>query len=334
MAAGEPARVETRRASEVRADGRRLSGVVMPWGAVARPPAVAVPERFERGAFGDLAAADVTLTWQHDRSAPLARTGGGGLTLADSPEALRMAAELPDTVAGGDAATLVAAGVMRGLSVEFCALQERLEGGVRVIQRAVLLRVGLVDTPAYVGSIVEARQDGQAAAVEDAAALGAGAALILIQGPAGSGKTGVTRAMRRAGVVDVVADLTGIWAALTLAERDAGGMLPIRRAEDPAVVVAAHARKVAARRALDEGLRVVVTVSAPDREAEWREVADRAGARFRARTIDPGEDVVRSRLARQGEAGLSDECEKAVRRWYGRSGMRPRRRPQRRRAWL
>ena len=126
------------------------------------------PERFEPGAFGDVAAMDVVLNRQHDRRTPLARTGGGGLSLQDGPESLTMAAALPKTRDAADTLELVKTGVLRGLSVEFHALCERFDGALRVIERAVLTGLGVVDKPAYAEStiatrqleVVETRQDG------------------------------------------------------------------------------------------------------------------------------------------------------------------------------
>ncbi len=148
-------KTETRYA-ELRADGNSLIGVALRYGDVA--VISGQPERFEPGAFGDVAALDVVLNRQHDRRAPLARTGGGGLILSDSSESLRMAAELPNTRDAADTLELVRTGVLRGLSVEFRAIREALEHGVRVIQEAVLTGLGVVDRPAYTESTVQTRQ--------------------------------------------------------------------------------------------------------------------------------------------------------------------------------
>lgn len=149
-----------RRTVELRADpeGRRLSGVAVRYGDVAP----GFEERFEPGAFGDVDRADVVLNVQHDRGRPLARTGGGGLSLEDAGDALRMAATLPVTREADDTLALVRAGVLRGLSVEFRPLQERSEGGVRIVERAALSGLAVVDRPAYPASTVAARNAGDA----------------------------------------------------------------------------------------------------------------------------------------------------------------------------
>ena len=148
-----------RRYFELRAEagGRTLSGVAVRYGDVA----TVLPwgrERIEAGAFGDVAGADVVLNVQHDRGRPIARTGGGGLTLADGPDALAVRAELPPTREADDALANVRGLIVRGLSAEFVAIAERMESGVRVIERAELVGLGLVDTPAYPQSEIEARR--------------------------------------------------------------------------------------------------------------------------------------------------------------------------------
>ena len=146
-----------RRFAELRqGPGRVLEGTVLTYDDTATLPWG--DERFEPGAFGDLAGADVILNVAHDRTRPIARTGGAGLALLNTSERLAMRAELPPTREADDALALVRAGVLRGLSVEFRASAERFEAGVRVIERAVLSAVGLVDTPAYPASEVEARR--------------------------------------------------------------------------------------------------------------------------------------------------------------------------------
>ena len=143
-----------RRYIEIRQEGGRvLSGRAVVYGDVARVPWG--QERIEAGAFSPIG--DVLLNDMHQRAVPLARTGGGGLELIDSAESLEVRATLPDTRVADDVLELVKTGVLRGLSVEFRAVAERIEGGVRVIERAKLGGIGVVDTPAYPASEVEAR---------------------------------------------------------------------------------------------------------------------------------------------------------------------------------
>ena len=143
-----------RRYVELRHEGeRRLSGVAVRYGDTATLPWGR--ERVERGAFAPVG--DVILNAHHDRAAPLARTGAG-LALQDTAERLAFAADLPATRAADDVLELVRAGVMRGASVEMRVTAERFESGVRVIERATLSAIGIVDTPAYSESEVEARR--------------------------------------------------------------------------------------------------------------------------------------------------------------------------------
>ena len=127
---------------EVRATGRTLTGEAIRYGERATDR----PERFQPGAFGALGP--LVLNLQHDPAIPLASTGDG-LEVTDTERALEVRAELRD----GAALTLLRRGVLRGLSVEFRSLAERQVGAVRVIERATLEGLGLVDVPAYSGRL-------------------------------------------------------------------------------------------------------------------------------------------------------------------------------------
>lgn len=148
---------DERRYCELRADGggRTLTGVAVRYGDVANLPWG--DERFEAGAFGDVAGADVICNVQHAREKPIARTGGGGLTLRDDGAALTIEATLPETRDADDALALVRAGVLRGLSIEFRVSGERWENNVRVVTGAALSAVAVVDRPAYPAATVAAR---------------------------------------------------------------------------------------------------------------------------------------------------------------------------------
>ena len=112
------------------------------------------------GAFGDVAAADVILNSHHDRARPLARTGGAGLVLEDSADALTMTATLPKTRDADDVLELVRTGVLRGLSLEFqgaCRTNGIGSGSGGGDRAGAVGWVAVVDRPAYPESGIEAR---------------------------------------------------------------------------------------------------------------------------------------------------------------------------------
>ena len=133
-----------------------LAGIAIRYGDRAEI-APGLFERFEAGAFGDIAKSTVIVNRQHNRGAPLARAGGL-LRLSDSPDDLRAELTLPDTTEGRDVATLVRDGVLRGFSIEFRAEHDRIEGGnLRIVERAKLIALSVVDDPAYGDSLVALR---------------------------------------------------------------------------------------------------------------------------------------------------------------------------------
>ena len=148
-----------RRFFDLRADvdRRLLEGTALVYGDVAQIPGG--EETFTAGAFGDVSAIDMLLNFQHDRRRPLARTGGGGLVLTDSPERLEVSATLPNTREADDALELVRKRILRGLSIEFMTMRRRQEGTRAVITSARLGGLGLVDIPAYKASTIAARAE-------------------------------------------------------------------------------------------------------------------------------------------------------------------------------
>ena len=139
-------------AGELRVEGRRLSGTVMRYGDVS-------PSHRERFEPGSLRIADsVHLDLHHDPERVVAWHPGGGLALDHGRRALTMRAELPPIPAAERALHEVRTGGVNGLSVEFRAERERQEGGLRVIERAVMSGIGIVKAPSYGASRVEARR--------------------------------------------------------------------------------------------------------------------------------------------------------------------------------
>ena len=135
-------------------DARTVSGVAVRYGDKAD-----IAGRFsEEIRPGALDIADVTLTLQHDRSLPLARTDGGGLRFSESGEVLSVEAKLPKTQLANDALTLIETRVLRGFSLEMFVQEERWSdlNRHRTVLRAKVPRLSLVDSPAYSESVIEA----------------------------------------------------------------------------------------------------------------------------------------------------------------------------------
>ena len=139
---------------ELRYEGERvIQGTLMRYGDTAEFP-WGDKERFEPGCFGDIGQVDFVLDKQHERARLIGRTGGGGVTLTDSPQSLELRADLPETTDANDTLTLVRGKVLRGLSVTFRPIEHRLEiskdGKYTIIhKRAELRGGGVVDRPQY-----------------------------------------------------------------------------------------------------------------------------------------------------------------------------------------
>lgn len=134
-----------RRYASFRVAGRTLTGTAIRYGDVAPE----FSERFMPGAFGDVPET-LPLNLQHDASIIVVPEVG----LSDSNRALEVRAHLPE---GSAAVELVRRGALTGFSIEFRSRSERREGGIRVIERAELAGLALVDRPAYAGSAAEVR---------------------------------------------------------------------------------------------------------------------------------------------------------------------------------
>ena len=138
------------RADDTRASPGRIVGTLLTYEERARDRA----EMFGAGAL-QWDPDGIILNLSHDRRQPVMRfipeVRNGAITI-DAP--------LPDTSRGRDAAVMVRNGTLRGLSVEFRALEEGRRAGMRYIRRARLGGAALVDDPSYGGSRVEVRHKG------------------------------------------------------------------------------------------------------------------------------------------------------------------------------
>lgn len=133
---------EHRNAVELRLSAGRLEGVALRYGQSARDR----QERFEPGAFSP-APGSVPLLLQHD---PAVRIGEAAIE--DHRDALRFRAAVPP---GWH--TVVRESSLNEASVGFRAIRESRAGETRIIERAELAEISLVNSGAY-ATAVEARQ--------------------------------------------------------------------------------------------------------------------------------------------------------------------------------
>lgn len=131
------------------ADGR-ITGPALVYGDLATIEG-GRKERFEPGAFQDVPG-EIRLNLQHD---PEIEVGTAKLT--DGAQSLDAAASVKQGFRD-----LVKRRSLTAFSIEFRAIEEAIVDGVRVIKRAALLGLALVDTGAYPASRVEARKGDKA----------------------------------------------------------------------------------------------------------------------------------------------------------------------------
>ena len=131
-------------------EGRVLTGTALRYGDTS----LEHRERFEPLCFGELRPLPLNL--QHDSNIVL--VPADQVELIDTDTALQVRAALPESKPQRwGVASLVRRGALKGLSVEFHPREFRMEGDIRVITRAELVGIGLVDRPSYPGSKVAVR---------------------------------------------------------------------------------------------------------------------------------------------------------------------------------
>ena len=142
-------------------------------------------------------------------------------------------------------------------------------------------------------------------------------AITVLRGPAGAGKSQSPVLRETLDEGGVVIDMTTLFAALRALERDDDGRYPERTAADDKALSLTRLLKAAAvRHAVELGIDAVFTSSSPDASVLANVARWSGGAQPRVVTVDPGEAKIRERLA-YGKS-VSPECEKTIRRWYGR----------------
>ena len=131
-----------------------------------------------------------------------------------------------------------------------------------------------------------------------------------VAGPAGAGKS--QHVDRERGPHGIVIDFTALWAALTGATRGPDGKYPERTDDDPSLALVSAVKAFAVSQAITRELTGFVTTSS---RTEMARLEVQTGQP--AVVIDPGEDVVRGRLTDQRTGVMSEDCAKAMARWYG-----------------
>ena len=139
---------------------------------------------------------------------------------------------------------------------------------------------------------------------------------LLISGPAGAGKSALARQeLDAAAGPTVAADFQAIVAALLLMQRGPDGLYPIR--PEWVLPIAEYTRRAVITGAVGRGLGVIATNS--DGEIDRRQfLLAQLGEGATERVVDPGQEIVRARLADPMDGAISPECDGAVCRWYGR----------------
>ena len=112
-------------------------------------------------------------------------------------------------------------------------------------------------------------------------------------------------------------DFQSIVVALLLLERGTDGKYPVR--PDFVLPIAEYTRRAVITGATAREISIVLTNSDGD-PGRRRSLLERLGPGATERIVDPGQAVVEARLSDAETGELSNECGRAVNRWYGRVG--------------
>ena len=133
-------------------DGMTLRGYAAVFNSASQP--LPFIERIQPGAFRASLQSrnDIKLLWNHDTGTVLGSTRAGTLKLTEDAHGLLVEAQLPDTQAGRDAATLIKRGDVNAFSFGFRVPENGDEwpnANERLLKRVNIHEVSLVAFPAY-----------------------------------------------------------------------------------------------------------------------------------------------------------------------------------------
>ena len=139
---------------------------------------------------------------------------------------------------------------------------------------------------------------------------------LLLSGPAGANKSAKARQLlKESSELRAVADFQSVYAALTLVERGIDNRYPLR--SDDLLPLTEYVRRAIITGAVTREIPIIATNSDGD-PARRQFLLAQLGPGASEMIIDPGEDVVRARLADPFDGALSQECGAATDRWYRR----------------
>jgi uncharacterized protein len=171
---------------ELRAADAGASPVFSGYAAVFNSPSEPLPftETIAPGAFRRTLKSEreIRMFVNHDSGQPLATTRNGSLRLSEDARGLRAEADLPDTTAGRDLATLIESGVVHSMSFGFSIPRGgdsfSDNGQTREIREAILHEVSVITGwPAYPATSGVTVRNTEEIAVEEAADRGLPVAL-------------------------------------------------------------------------------------------------------------------------------------------------------------
>jgi len=152
--------LETRTATEIRAEGRKLVGYAATFGQETR--ILDFHETIAPGAFAASLRSnpDILALVDHDAGKVLARSKNRSLILSEDAHGLKFQIDLPETSLGRDILAMATRGDLGGMSFGFTVPEggDEWRGDKRTLRNVVLHEISVVQSfPAYGGTSVQAR---------------------------------------------------------------------------------------------------------------------------------------------------------------------------------